>query len=83
MTLRHASIVRDSSPPEADLASDVIFCPGDGASRSSTRSAPAGPDLLKRLQLDGDVRARAYRADAARVPSAVASAGTARPSPPG
>ena len=34
-----------------------IFCPGDGASRSSTRSAPAGPELRERLQLDRDVRA--------------------------
>ena len=43
ITLRHANIVRESSPPDAVLASEAAFCPGDGDRRSSTRSAPAVP----------------------------------------
>ena len=39
---RHASIVRESSPPEAVLASGAGGCPG-AANRSSTRSTPLGP----------------------------------------
>ena len=42
-TLRQASIVRDSSPPEAARASDSGAWPDPGESSSSIRSAPPGP----------------------------------------
>ncbi len=58
ITLRHASIVRESSPPDAVLASDDAFCPGDGESRSSTTLGPRRPELGSRIQFDRDRGAR-------------------------
>src|SRR6266545_2095257 len=43
MTLRQASMVRESSPPEATLESGSGACPGPPENSNSTRSAPVGP----------------------------------------